>query len=72
MEALRKRQFPTKDMVYIGDNEMRNIIHALQAEIVAIHYNETEESQLNIEPFRVQSLAALQPFMESRLDNDPT
>lgn len=45
-EVLRIHHISVKDMVYIGDNETRDIIPTVQEGIMAIHYNEQEESRL--------------------------
>ncbi|QDS77882.1 hypothetical protein FKW77_000423 [Venturia effusa] len=69
-EVLRLHQIPAQDMVYIGDNEARDIVPARQVGVLAIHYNEMENSQLDVEPLRTQSLETLRILMESRLEKN--
>lgn len=68
-EVLRIHHISAQNMVYIGDNEARDIVPALQANIMAIHYDEAEQSEINDEPLRVNSLANIQNLMELQSGN---
>jgi putative hydrolase of the HAD superfamily len=75
-ELLRTRNIRPQDMVYVGDNEARDVIPAMQLGILAVHYSEKEEllldfpndctvNQLAERPFlRVNSLAKIQQVMQ--------
>ena len=75
-EVLHMHDILPQDLVYVGDNETRDIVPAIEAGILAIHYSEKDEcflgltddftSQLTEKRFlRVDSLAKFQQVMES-------
>jgi putative hydrolase of the HAD superfamily len=76
-EVLRMHDISPKDLVYVGDNQARDIVPATEAGILAIHYNEGEECLLGTidncstiqptaKPFlRVDSLVRIQRVMEA-------
>lgn len=75
-EVLRTRNILPQDMVYVGDNEARDVFPAMQLGILAVHYSEKKEllldfpddstvNQLVESPFlRVTSLARIQQIMQ--------
>lgn len=75
-EVLRMHGIASKKLVYVGDNETRDIAPAMKAGILAIHYSEKDEcmvdfigndqsNQLDETLFlRVNSLAKIQQIME--------
>jgi putative hydrolase of the HAD superfamily len=77
-EVLRMHNISPKELVYVGDNQARDIVPATEADILAIHYNENEECSLNIvdncntiQPsaksfLRVDSLVKIQRVMDAR------
>lgn len=75
-EVLCIHQIPVKNLVYVSDNEIRDIVPAIKAGILAIHYSEKEDCLLDFDngndtdhqaekPFlRIDSLAKVQQIME--------
>jgi putative hydrolase of the HAD superfamily len=75
-EVLHMHAIAPQDMVYVGDNETRDIVPAINAGILAIHYSEKQECLLDLPDdsvvnriierpsLRIDSLSKIQQAME--------
>ncbi|KAJ5775225.1 uncharacterized protein N7511_000236 [Penicillium nucicola] len=62
--VLEKYGIPSGDIVYFGDNERRDVQAAREEGILAVHYDEKQESQLDdINTLRVNSWAVVQTVL---------
>jgi putative hydrolase of the HAD superfamily len=62
--VLEKYGISSDDIVYFGDNEVRDVLAARKEGIVAVHYDEKQESRLDdIDALRVNSWAVVETVL---------
>ncbi|OQD88456.1 hypothetical protein PENANT_c004G06163 [Penicillium antarcticum] len=62
--VLKKHEIHSSDIVYFGDNELRDVQAAQEEGILAVHYDETQKPQLDdINGLRVNSWAVVEKVL---------